>query len=43
LIVAAFGASKETAIATATSDADATTPVARLVRLASNVTVMRDD
>jgi 6-phosphogluconolactonase len=43
LIVAAFGASKETVIATATSDADATTPVARLVRLASNVTVMRDD
>jgi 6-phosphogluconolactonase len=43
LVIAAFGASKEAVMAAATSDADATTPVARLIRLAAHVTVMRDD
>jgi 6-phosphogluconolactonase len=43
LVVAAFGASKDAGIASATSDPDATTPVARLIQQSSNVTVMRDE
>ena len=43
VIVAAFGAAKELIVVAAASDADATTPIARLVRSASNVTMMRDE
>ena len=43
VIVAAFGAAKEAAIVAAVSDPAAVTPVARLIRLATSVTVLRDD
>lgn len=43
VVIAAFGASKESVIASATTDRAATTPVARLIRSASQVTVIRDE